>query len=395
MNNLKFRVSYGTLGNQLLGNNFYPAIPTMGSSTSPYMFSAGARAPYVSAAGLVSPTLTWESVTSKNFGIDFTMLDNRLDFTFDLYSRETKDMLTRGDLPEILGTSPPQANAADLKTTGWEIASTWRTRINADWDYSVTLALADSKAEITKYNNPTGDIGVRYEGQVIGERWGFVTQGIFQSEDEVADAADQSDLGNNWRPGDIRYADLNGDGKITYGNNTLEDPGDQQIIAYERPRGNFGITGRVGYKGFSLTMFFQGVMQYQYWPPNNNWVAFYPFNAGHVEKYYLTDTWSETNRDAYFPAPHVSTNTKQNVLAQSRYVQDGSYIRLKNLTLNYNIPSTLLSKVGMSSASVYVSGMNLFEFTSMRKPLDPEVRPTLTQEYYKQRIYSLGLKVSF
>jgi len=395
LNNLKFRVSYGTLGNQLLGNNFYPAIPTMGSSTSPYMFTAGARSPYVSPAGLVSPTLTWESVTSKNFGVDFTMLDNRLDFTFDLYSRETKDMLTRGDLPDILGTSPPQSNAADLKTTGWEISSTWRTRVNADWDYSVTLALADSKAKITKYNNPTGDLSVRYEGQVIGERWGFVTEGIFQSEDEVADAPDQSELGNNWRPGDIRYADLDGDGKISYGNGTLEDPGDRKIIAYERPRGNFGITGRVGYKGFSLTMFFQGVMQYQYWPPNGNWVAFYPFNAGHVENYYLTDTWSETNRDAYFPAPHVSTNTKQNVLAQSRYVQDGSYIRLKNLTLNYNIPSTILTKIGMSNASVYVSGMNLFEFTNMRKPLDPEVRPTLTQEYYKQRIYSLGLKVSF
>ena len=399
LNNLKLRLSHGTLGNQLLFSggrpDYYPAIAPLISGSSPYMFSAGARSPYIGAAGLVSPTLTWESVTSQNLGLDFTMMNNRLDFTFDLYSRETKDMLTNVDLPEILGTNAPRANAADLKTTGWEISATWRNRINSDWDYSIILALADSKAVITKYDNPTGSLSERYVGQVIGERWGYVTQGIFQTEDEVSGAANQSNLGGNWRPGDIRYADLNGDGKIDQGNNTLDDPGDRVIIANERPRGNFGITGNVGYKGFSLSMFFQGVMQYQYWPPNGNWVAFYPFNAGHVEKYYLTDTWSEDNRDAYFPAPHISTNTKQNVQAQSRYVQDGSYIRLKNLTLNYNIPSDLVSKIGLSDASVYVSGMNLFEFTNMRKPLDPEVRPTLTQEYYKQRIYSLGLKISF
>jgi hypothetical protein len=325
------------------------------------------------------------------------MLNNRLDFTFDIYSRETKDMLTDVELPDILGTDAPKANAADLKTTGWEISATWRTKVNSNWDYGITLALADSKAKITKYDNPTGSLDERYVGQTIGDRWGFVTEGIFQSQDEVDNAPDQSKIpdGNNWRPGDIRYADLNNDGEISKGSNTLDDPGDQVIIANERPRGNFGITGNVGYKGFSLTMFFQGVMQYQYWPPNGNWVAFYPFNAGHVENYYVTDTWSETNRDAYFPAPHVSTNTKQNVQPQSRYVQDGSYIRLKNLTLNYSIPADVLSRVGMSNASIYVSGMNLFEFTNMRKPLDPEVRPTLTQEYYKQRIYSLGLKVSF
>ncbi|MFT7034661.1 MAG: TonB-linked SusC/RagA family outer membrane protein [Cyclobacteriaceae bacterium] len=399
LNNLKMRLSHGTLGNQLLFNgstpDYYPAIPTLGSNSSPYMFSAGARSPYVSASGLVSPTLTWESVTSQNLGLDFTMLNNRLDFTFDLYSRETKDMLTNVDLPDILGVNAPRANAADLKTTGWEISASWRNRINADWDYGIVLALADSKAEITKYDNPTGSLNERYVGQAIGERWGLVTEGIFQSEDEVSGHADQGDIGNNWRPGDIKYKDLNGDGVITRGNNTLEDPGDQQIIAYERPRGNFGITGNVGYKGFSLTMFFQGVLKYDYWPPNGNWVAFYPFNAGHVEKYYLTDTWSEENRDAYFPAPHFSTNTKQNVQAQTRYVQDASYIRLKNLTLNYDLPTSFIAKAGLSNASVYVSGMNLFEFTNMRKPLDPEVRPTLTQEYYKQRIFSIGARISF
>jgi hypothetical protein len=175
----------------------------------------------------------------------------------------------------------------------------------------------------------------------------------------------------------------------------LDDHGDLKIIAYEAPRYNFGINGNVSWKSFSLNLFFQGVMKYDYWPPNGNWVAFYPYNAGHVEKYYLTDTWNENNRDAYFPAPHISTNTKQNVQPQSRYVQDGAYIRLKNLTLAYNLPSNIGSKIGLANAQIYFSGMNVFELTKMRKPLDPEVRPDLVQEYYKQRTYAMGFRVSF
>lgn len=406
LDNLKLRASYGTLGNQLLGNDYYPYIPTMGSGTSPYMMSSGSRSPYVSAAGLVSPTLTWETVVTQNLGLDFTMLNNRLDVSFDAYSRDTKDMLMNVTYPGILGTSAPKSNAADLRTTGWELAATWQNRVNNNWNYGVTLALADNVSKITKFDNPTGalpdaddddDEMEYYVGMTIGERWGYETQGIFQTDDEIAGAADQSEVqdGNNWRPGDIRYADLDGDGAITEGDRTLDDHGDLKIIANEAPRYTFGINGNVGYKAFTLNVFFQGILKYEYWPDAGNWRAFYPFNAGHVENYYLTDTWSEDNRDAYFPHPHTSVNTKQNVQEQSRYVQDAKYIRLKNLSLAYTLPPDIAGKVGLVNAQIYFSGQNLWEATKMRKPLDPEVRPTLTQEYYKQRIYSLGLKVTF
>ena len=400
LDNLKIRASYGTLGNQLLGTgneNFYPYIPTMGSATSPYMMSSGSRTPYVSAAGLVSPTLTWETVVSKNLGLDFAMLNSRLNVSFDLYTRDTKDMLMEVTYPDILGTDAPKSNAADLRTNGWELEANWQNRINTNWDYSIGLALANNVSEITKYDNPTGSIDEYYVGFKIGDRWGYETQGIFQTEEEILNAADQSAVpdGANWRPGDIRYADLNNDGEITQGDRTLEDHGDLKIIANERPQYTFGIPLNVGYKAFSLGFFFQGVGKYQYWPTNNNWVAFYPFNAGHVEKYYLTDTWSEENPDAYFPHPHTSVNTKQNVHAQSRYVQNAAYIRLKNLTFSYSLPPAIASKAGLVNAQIYFSGQNLWEATNMRKPLDPEVRPTLTQEYYKQRVYSLGLNITF
>ncbi|CAN5591454.1 TonB-dependent receptor [soil metagenome] len=401
LDNLKIRASYGELGNQLLFQSngttpiYYPYIATMGSGNSPFMMRSSARTPFVSPAGLVSPTLTWESVISKNIGLDFTLLRSRLDVSFDVYTRDTKDMLTNVEFPAILGTGAPQQNAADLRTKGWELSATWRNVINNNWNYGVTLALSDNISEITKYDNPTGSLNERYVGQIIGERWGFETVGIFQTEAEVGEAPDQSQLGANWRPGDIRYADLNGDGVINRGDNTLDNPGDQKIIAYEAPRYQFGINSDIGWKNFTLNVFFQGILKYDYWPPNGNWVAFYPFNAGHVENYYLTDTWSPENPDAYFAAPHISTNTKQNIEPQTRYVQDASYVRLKNLTLAYNLPISIGEKIGLTNAQIYFAGMNLWEYTKMRKPLDPEVRPTLTQEYYKQRLYSLGVRVSF
>jgi len=395
LDNLKIRLSYGTLGNQMLGDNYYPYVSTMGSGTSPYMMSGGGRIPYVSPAGLISPSLTWETVETRNIGLDITTLNQRLDLSLDVYQRNTRDMLMDVEYPSLLGTSAPQSNAADLRTTGWELAATWRDRVGQNWAYSVTLALSDNKAEITKYDNPTGAISEYYIGQEIGEIWGYVTEGIFQTDEEVAQHADQSQLGANWRAGDIKYMDLNGDGEINAGSGTLDDPGDRKIIGYNRDRYNFGLNPDVQYKNWTLNLFFQGRLKRDYLPGNGNWNAFYPFNAGHIEEFYLTETWSPDNPDAYFAAPHISTNTKKNIQPQSRYVQDASYIRLKNVTLSYWLPDNVAQKVGMSRAQVDLSGMNLWEATGMHAPLDPEQTATVTQEYYFDRVYTLGVKVTF
>ena len=404
LDNLKVRASYGTLGNQLLGNDFYPYIATMGIGTSPYMMSAGSRTPFVSPPGLVSPTLTWETVTTRNIGLDITLLNQRFDASFDAYTRDTEDMLMNVEFPSVLGTNAPRQNAADLRTKGWELALTWRDRISQDWRYRFTLALSDWQSEITRYENPTGALSEPYVGQQIGEIWGYETVGIFQTEEEVANAANQSRLGANWRPGDIHYADLDGDGEITPGNNTLENPGDRKIIGNESPRYSFGINFDVTYKNFTLTTFFQGIGQRDYWPNDGNWTWFFPFNAGHVERYYITDTWSEDNRDAYFPAPHISTTDGKNKHWQTRFVQDASYIRLKNLALSYDLPGKWASAIGLNNAQIYVAGMNLWEATNMRKPLDPEYlrRDVIGDfnyngavEYPLQRIYSVGARISF
>ena len=402
LDNLKLRASYGELGNQQLAN-YYPYIATMGIGQSSYIMSGANRTPYVSPAGLVSDDLTWETVVTRNLGLDFTILRQRLDASFDIYTRDTKDMLMNVTYPELLGTTAPMSNAADLRTSGWELSLTWHDKIGQDWMYGINFALADNVAKVTKYENPTGSLSEHYVGKRMGEIWGYVTEGIFQTDDEVKAHADQANLGANWRAGDIMYKDLNGDGKINPGKNTLADPGDRQIIGYSHPRYSYGINPDVSYKSLSLNVFFQGLFR-DFLPMNDNWMAFYPYNAGHMENYYITESWSEDNRDAYFAAPTIGTNTKKNIQPQSRYVQNGFYIRLKNLTLNYNLPQSLVGKIGLSNASVYFAGMNLWEYTKMHKPLDPEVeyndgngqeRNDLTQEYYFQRTYSLGVKVSF
>ncbi len=395
LDQFKVRGSWGSLGNQSVEENYgnYPYITSLGSSTSPFILGSG-RTPYVSPGGLVSPSLTWETVVSKNIGVDLALFKNKLAVTADYYTRDTKDMLMSIDYPGLLGTSAPASNAADLRTKGWELSLTWRDTFGEHGRWGLNLALSDSQTEITKYDNPSGALSEYYVGQQVGEIWGFETVGIFQTDAEVAAAPDQSPIGNNWSAGDMQYADLNGDGKIDSGSNTLDDPGDRHIIGNTTARYSFGINPDIKYKNWSLDMFFQGLFR-DYLPSNGNWNAFYPNNANLVEKYYITESWSPDNPNAYFAKPLIGTSDKRNILPQSRYVQNAAYIRLKNITLSYDLPSTLVDKLGMSKFQLYLAGQNLWESTKMHKPLDPESVFTVTQEYYLQRIMTFGVNVSF
>lgn len=398
LNNLKLRASYGQLGNQILQRQngsqiYYPSIATLDAGYSPYQFTSG-LIPFISAPGLVSPSLTWENVISRNIGLDVSLWNNKLDASFDYFTRDTRDMLMNVQYPDILGTTAPQENAADLRTSGWEVSVTWKDRPSKDFSYDVTLALSDAQATITKFENPTGAINNFRVGQKLGEIWGLETVGIFQTEEEVKNAPDQSRIGNNWRPGDIQYADLNGDGVISYGSNTVDDPGDRRIIGNTTPRYSFGIDNNFRFKNFSLNLFFQGIGRRDFWPSDGNWTWFFPFNAGHVERYFLTDTWTEENRDAYFPAAHISTNDKKNLQRQTRYLQNAAYIRLKNVRLGYDLPTNVLSRVGIENTQIFLAGMNLWEYSPIRKPLDPESIQSGAIEYPMQRIFTLGLNLS-
>lgn len=401
LDNLKVRASYGILGNQLLSSNdwsgntkYYPYIPFMSAGTGGnWLFNNSEKSLYINPAGLVSNDLTWEKASTINIGVDFTLLNQKLDMSFDWYQRTTSDMLVKVVYPEVLGTTAPPSNQAELRTRGWEFSVKWKDRIGKDFTYDLGFILSDSQAEITKYENKTNSLGDHYAGKKVGEIWGYETEGFFQTEEDVKNHADQSKLGSNWKPGDIMYKNLNGDKKIDSGSNTLDDHGDLKVIGNETPRYQYGITANMTYKDFYLNIFFQGIGKRDFWPSSQ---PFWPVSTQYynTQKWFTTDSWSEDNRDAYFARP-IARDSK-NQQKQTKYLQDASYCRLKNLSLGYNLPQQWLRNIYVSKATVYVSGENLLEFSQIKGAYDPEsAGKNGAMMYPFQRTYSIGVNVTF
>lgn len=402
LDNLKVRATYGILGNQMIsstswsGNTkYYPYIPFMSNGTSQYWLFGDEYATTINPGNLVSSDLTWEKVTTVNAGLDATFFNQRLDVSLDYYVRTTSDMLIKASYPAVLGTTAPPANSAELKTRGWELSINWRDRIGKDFSYELGFVLSDSQAEITKYTNLTGDITTYYEGAKIGEIWGYRTEGLFQSNEEAAAWHDQSKIANvEWGAGDIKFKDLNDDGVIDYGNNTLDNHGDKTIIGNETPRYQYGITANLTYKDFYLNIFMQGVGKRDFWASDE---SFWPAATQYynVQKWHMNDSWTSENPNAYFPIARA-TDTRNRSVKTDRYLQNASYLRMKNLTLGWNLPKQWISKIFLSNASVYVSGENLFEFTKIKGPYDPEAaRGNGVMLYPFMRTYSFGINLTF
>lgn len=393
--NFKLRASYGSLGNQALDESSYgnfPYLATYGINTKYGALLNGTRPVAVSVPGLVSASFTWETVNQIDFGFDASFFGGRLNTSFDWYRRNTKDMLTAGQaLPAVLGTSVPQENAADMKTVGWEVSLEWNDRLSNGFGYHIKGVLSDYQASITKFSNPTKLLGTHYVGEKLNEIWGYVSNGLFQS-DEDAKAADQSYLsGGSWGAGDVKYEDLNNDGKIDIGKNTLDDSGDRKIIGNSTPRYSYGITAGFDYKGFDFEMFWQGIGKRDYWLGGSQFWGFTdewctPLTSS-------LDYWTEDNRDAYFPRLHHYGVNGGNHQVSTRYLQNAAYLRLKNVVLGYTIPRSITEKVKISRLRVFVQGENLLTFTPLIDSYDPETLNNMTYPINKK--ISVGLNLTF
>lgn len=412
INMLKLRASYGSLGNQNT-NNWYQTFQTISvNSANGGWIQNGSKPNTAYAPGLVSAYLTWEKVIHYNLGIDWAFFNNRLTGSFNWYIRDTKDMVGNAPaLPNILGANPPVTNNTDLRTKGWELTIGWRDRIK-DFTYSAAFTLYDSRTKITKYgNNPTGNLDGYIEGRYINEIWGYETVGMAKTDEEMAahlatlPNGGQDGFGSVWRAGDIMYKDINGDGKVDWGAWTIDDHGDAKVIGNTTPRFQFGLDLNAGWKGFDLRVFFQGVMKRDYWQGN----AYHFGYTGDVwntigltqmnDYFRDEDTWSvregyrEINTDSYLPRP---TGNWQNLQKQTRYLQDASYIRLKNLQLGYTLPASLTRKAHIEKVRVYFSGENLWTGTKMASQFDPEtIGRNDGNGYPLSRTYSCGLSVTF
>ncbi len=406
---LKIRASYGTLGNQNVANYLY--IPTMGIANTNWLF-ANQSLWAVSAPNINSVNLTWEKVSTKDLGIDFRLLNNRLSGTFDYYESPTTNLVGPGiALPAVLGTSVPKQNGGELLTRGFELALTWKDKIG-NFSYEVGGSLADNQSKVTKYNNPTSLLSTYYVGQDIGEIWGYQLNGLFQSAADVtAWGIDQSYIySSGWVPGDPRYIDQNGDKKIGIGTNTLADHGDKKVIGNNTPRYLYAFNARANWKGFDLSVFLQGIGHRDLFVMTmNNGNPFRGASQGplHAEVWEgQLDYWRDAtsplgaNPNAFYPKPYsvfTGPNDKAYGNPTDRYLENGAYLRLKNVQLGYVIPKNILKKVNISNAKIYVSGENLYTFSNMRL-FDPESsggRQGNGKEYPLSKRYSLGLSINF
>lgn len=418
VSDFKLRASYGTLGN---GNiSPYQFLETMSVAQLARVLN-GIRPDYTQQPGVVPYGLTWEKATTLNFGTDIAFLNNRLNATFDWYTRKTTDMFTDGlPLPSVFGANEPKGNYADLETKGWELSIGWkdRTKGTSPLSYDMRFVLSDNKSTITRFNNPLGLINTYYVGMTVGDVWGFVTDGYYKDQNEVdTRGIDQSFIrvsaANKPLPGDIKFKDLNNDKKITEGAGTLADPGDRTVIGNTQPRYTYGFTSNLEWKNIFFSFFVQGVGKRDFWPGTDNslfWGAFNRPYSWHPEDV-VNNIWSEENPDTYFPRlrGYTALNARaQLTVPQSKYLQNVAYMRLKNVSLGYTLPSSWVSKAGIANARVYVTGQNLWTWSPMYKyvkTLDPEVieggDPELASgagngmAYPMMKTYTVGINVTF
>ena len=409
MGSLKVRASWGQLGNTNTNDAWYPFYQTMPQGSNYSWLVNGSRPNYAYNPGIVSADKTWETVETWDVGLDWSFLSNRLTGSFDYFVRYTYDMI--GPAPELsssLGTSVPKINNSDMKSYGFELELGWRDQIK-DFSYGAKFVLSDDQQEILKYPNDSYDVGSYYKGRHLNDIWGLTTIGIAKTQEEM-DAhlakVDQSTLGSNWGAGDIMYADLNNDGKIDKGSNKLGDTGDYRIIGNSTPRLKFGITLDAAWKGFDVRLFMQGVAKRDLWldgcyfwganGTGNEWQA--TGFAEHWDFFRPEGDPLGANLDAYYP--RVNFGGGRNTAVQTRYLQNGAYLRLKNVQLGYTLPSVWTQKAGMSSVRVYLSGDNLATITSLSSIFDPEGTDSLAgtgsgKLYPLQRVISVSLNVNF
>lgn len=439
---LKLRASIGSLGNQSIGP--YDYIPTMSAYEGNYLIG-GSLPLEISAPQLVSDNFSWERVVTKNIGIDLGLFDNQVSASFDVYRRDTKDMLTQGkELPAVLGAAEPLENAADLKTTGWELSLGYQKEVSYRGKplfFQANFLISDSRTFITRFDNPNGSITQFYEGMELGEIWGLTNDGFFQSVEEIQ-ALDESGI-IPWGalsivPGWMKYKDLDGNGVIEKGL-TLDDLKDLSRIGNQSPRYSYGFNFSASWNGFDVSGILQGIGKRDYYPQDYLYWGFYqqPYAGGysHLLDFYRAESETGTDRDrhsqSYLDAgladqnhdaryPHLQSwladrNLGERIdqaqglaIPQTDYLLSAAYLRLKNLTIGYTLPYALTSGIGLSSIRVYVSGENLAEWSALKDYFDPEAvnnaiqyNPSVSQSrsvgkgysYPFQRRYVIGVNI--
>ncbi len=425
---LKVRASYGSVGNQAL-ESWYPYISTMATETVSWIGTDMNQVSTTTTPSAVNPDMTWEKIRTLDIGFDAGFFNNELNVTFDWYQRRNVGMLVAGnEIVRYAGIAvAPLENGGDMKTNGWELQIDYNHAFNKDFAIYGTFTLSDAKSEITKWNNTTGALNSWYKGKKLGEIWGFETDRYFNSSDVNQDGTlktgtpDQSYLQNGsfrFGAGDIKYKDLNKDGKIDTGKGTIDDHGDLKRIGNQLPRYEYSLRVGAMLKGFDVEVLLQGVGKRDMWSTSS---LFIPHAAGAQMNIFENqlDYWTESNQNARFPRPYINgafgslsglpgNSGCNNFAPQTKYLNNLAYLRIKNFTVGYTLPQNLTRKIFVEKLRFYFSAQNLFTFDHIDGVMDPECTGGSSKSYTNgmdmtmagrampfNRQWSCGLQITF
>lgn len=374
---LKLRASWGKLGNERIGSNYYPYIALMSFGNSLFYNADGSVTSSKTArpSVLAVEDISWETTTSTDLGVDANFFDNRLHLTFDYYWKKTTDMLLAIEIPYSMGYSNPNTNAGKMSTHGYDIDLTWQDKIG-DFRYSISVNFSDYLSKIDYLNN--ADIissgKIKRAGVLFNEHYGYICEGIYQTSDDVNNSAKTS---STVTVGDLKYRDISGPDGTPDGNISPEY--DRVPLGNSLPRYLYGGNISASWKGVDFSMAFQGVGKQNAYLST---VQVQPLrdNYGNIPAILENKYWSPFNTDAQNANaiyPRLSNVSKSNNYATSDFwIFNGSYFRLKNITLSYTLPQAWTNAIGINKTRLYVSGSDLFCISKFPDGWDPEMGST-------------------
>jgi TonB-dependent starch-binding outer membrane protein SusC len=372
VDDLKIRGGWGKTGNQLIPNVFNAyTLYTPDPLNNAYDISGSGNsiANGFDLTQFGNPNGRWETNTSTNVGIDASMLKGKIEVVLDLYTRTTSNMLTQVPIPRTAGTGTiPYTNIGEINNKGFDLSVTYRDKIK-DFRYAINGMISKYKNNVVKLNDDPNAtvfgfstrlpaISVTKAGLPIASYYGYIVDGVIKDD---AEAAAAPKFGSYTRAGTFKFRDVNGDGVIT--------AADKTIIGNPHPDFTYGFNINLGYKNWDLTVFGQGSQGNKIFNYLKYWTDFNTFQ-GNRSKDMLYNSWKKNGDDALLPRLNSQDGISQQI--STYFVEDGSYMRIKNIQLTYTIPGSLLSKIKLNSAQIYFQGQNLFTFTKY-KGLDPDI----------------------
>ncbi len=384
VSNLKVRGSWGQLGNQNIGNYPYQDVLT----AVKYNFGGQVTQGFTQDA-LTNPEIKWETTTATDFGVDFGFLNNKIFGSIDWYKKTTKDILRELQVPTHIGISAPMVNDGTMENKGWEFVLGHENKIG-DFTYSVSANLETYKNKLVKFGAReinSGNGTIKEEGLPWSSYYMYVFDGIYQNQEEIKNGP--KPLSNLTQPGDMKYKDISGPDGVPDGKITADD---RVVVDGAFPKFNYGFTINAAYKGFDLSLFFQGVEGKKIYV--KEW-GIAPFRQGSVPSVYWRNAWDGEGTSNTIP--HIfNDNYAPNTAVSTWWLQNGSYLRMKNIQVGYTFPKAWLSKIHFQNVRVYFSGDNLLTFTDFFQGLDPErtAQNSRGAIYPQAKVVSFGIKVT-